>query len=113
MLPTLALLTSTLAVPAHSPAIAPPPPTPLQGIHWVFDFGEAQAKNRKITGRNKREKAEKKAKARFEKIRKAIAAKLEKLAAKHGDSFYGRAAHRSHETYVNSYGRELSNERDK
>jgi len=76
-------------------------------------FDEAQAKNRKITGRNKREKAEKKAKARFEKSRKAIAAKLEKLAAKHGDSFYGRAAHRSHETYVNSYGRELSNERDK
>lgn len=76
-------------------------------------FDDAQKKNRRITGKNKKAKAEKKAKDRFEKSRKQIAGKLEKLAKKYGDSFYGRAAHRSHETYVNSYGRELTNERDK
>ena len=73
-------------------------------------FADDTAKYKKITGRNKREKAEKKTKANYQKGLKSVAAKLEKLHKKHGESYYGRAAFRSRETWVNSYGRELTDE---
>ena len=73
-------------------------------------FKDDQAKNKKITGRNKREKAEKKAKANYQKGLKSIASKLEKIHKKHGDSYYGHAAFRTRESWVNSYGREMIDE---
>ena len=73
-------------------------------------FQDDQAKNKKITGRNKREKAEKKAKANYQKGLKSIASKLEKIHKKHGDSYYGHAAFRTRESWVNSYGREMIDE---
>jgi hypothetical protein len=76
-------------------------------------FKDDQAKNKKITGRNKREKMEKKAKANYQKALKSIASKLEKIHKKHGDSYYGHAAFRTRESWVNSYGRELIDELSK
>ena len=76
-------------------------------------FKDDQAKNKKITGRNKREKMEKKAKASYQKSLKSIASKLEKLHKKHGDSYYGHAAFRTRESWVNSYGREMIDELSK
>ena len=74
---------------------------------------EDAAKNKKISGRNKRDKAEKKAKANYEKGLKSVAAKLERLHKRYGESYYGSAAFRSRETWVNSYGRELTDELSK
>ena len=76
-------------------------------------FKEDQANNAKITGRNKREKMEKKAKTNYQKGLKSIAAKLEKIRKKHGDSYYGHAAFRTRESWVNSYGREMVDELSK
>ena len=76
-------------------------------------FKDDQANNKKITGRNKREKMEKKAKTNYQKALKSIASKLEKIRKKHGDSYYGHAAFRTRESWVNSYGREMVDELSK
>ncbi len=44
---------------------------------------------------------------------KALAAKLEKLAAKNADSYYGRAASRSFQAYTESQGQTLTDERER
>ena len=70
-------------------------------------FAEAQAENAQITGKNQREKAEQRALGRYEKSLASLAGKLEKLASKHADTYYGKAAADSHKAYVDSNGKKL------
>ena len=43
----------------------------------------------------------------------ALAGKLEKLAAKYGDSYYGRAASESYQAYLDSDRKSLTDERER
>ena len=77
------------------------------------DLERARAKNAKLTGKGKREKAEEKAVASHARKLEALAGRLEKLAAKLGDTYYGRAALWSHEAYVAGDGNTLTDERER
>ena len=74
-------------------------------------LAKSRAKSKKITGRNKRTKAEQKATAHYLKKPGSLAARLEKLAGKHAGSYCGRAASRSHKAYLDSQGQKLTDRR--
>ena len=76
-------------------------------------FAAAQKKNKRITGRNKRTKAEDKATASHLKKLKSLAGKLDKMANKYADSYYGTAARASHTGYVDSNGQKLTDKRQR
>jgi hypothetical protein len=73
----------------------------------------SQAKNNKITGPSKRAKAEEKTMTSHLRKLKSLAGKLEKLADKHGDSYYGIAASRSSQAYTDSEGQTLTDKRER
>ena len=73
----------------------------------------SRAKNNKITGPSKRAKAEEKTLTSHLRKLKILAGKLEKLADKHADSYYGRAASMSYQAYMDSEGQTLTDEREK
>ncbi|MGA1605358.1 MAG: sialate O-acetylesterase [Planctomycetota bacterium] len=76
-------------------------------------FAEAQSENEQITGKNQREKAEQRALGRYEKSLASLAGKLEKLASKYADTYYGKAAADSHKAYVDSSGKKLVDARSR
>lgn len=69
---------------------------------------KALAKAKKISGRNKREKAELKARDNYLKGMKSLAGKLERLAKKYAGSYYGDIAQKSVESYQKSNGQMLA-----
>ncbi len=74
-------------------------------------LAKTQAENKRITSKNKRTKAEQKATANYEKKLKSLASKLEKLALKNSGTYYGEAAAKSYNAYVNSMGKKLADGR--
>ena len=76
-------------------------------------WAAARAKDKKISGRNGRAKAEARTKATFERKLKTQAGKLQKLAKKHPDTYYGRAANESLKGYETSNGAKLTDQRGK
>jgi hypothetical protein len=74
-------------------------------------LASSRAKNKKITGKKRRAKAEEKALANYRRKLKLIAGRLEKLAAKDPDSYHGRAASKSLELYAESQGQSLTDQR--
>ena len=73
-------------------------------------LAKSQAKTKKITGKKRRAKAEEKALASHRRKLKVLASKLEKLAARNADSYYGKAAAKSLELYTKSDGQRLTNQ---
>ena len=69
---------------------------------------KALAKAKRISGRNKREKAELKARDQYLKGLKSLAAKLERLAKKYEGSYYGDISQKSVESFEKSNGQMLA-----
>ena len=78
-------------------------------VRWAT----ARAKDKKISGRNGRAKAEARTKAIYHGKLKTQASKLQKLAKRYPDTYYGRAASKSLELYEKSRGESLTDQRQK
>ncbi|MCP3916125.1 MAG: hypothetical protein GY711_11265 [bacterium] len=76
-------------------------------------LAKAQAKNDKISSPSKKAKAQERTTASHLKKLEALANKLDKLAGKYGDSYYGRAASASYQAFVDSEGKTLADERER
>lgn len=76
-------------------------------------LAKEKAKAKKIRNRGKREKAEKKAMDNYLKKLEGLADRLATMESKHAGTYYGRAANRSLQSYIDSNGKKLTDEREK